>query len=394
MSAPYGVTTTGFNRKPQEQIQADIEARQRATISPDLDLSTESVFGQYNGIIAREFSLLWEGLEQVHNSNDPDKAEDFLLTAVAKLTGTKRRAATYSLVAMSINVDAGKTIEAGTHFVTTEAGDVRFTPVEDFTAPSSGLHANVIFRSEFTGPVEAASGSLEVIVTPVLGWNSATNPSGASPGKNVAEDPELREQREADLARAGSSTVRAIRQAVEDVEGVEVSGVLVFENTRSYPDENGLPGHSFEVVVWDGSPAAADNEDIAQAIQDNRGDGIGSHGSLSVTLPDANGNDESVKFSRATKRNIYVTFDLETAPGFSSSAFKTAIAKAANEAFGLGKDILRTRLIAFAWAQPNVENVIEASTTLGFSASPAGTSDLNIGTREIGRFETANIVVI
>jgi len=292
------------------------------------------------------------------------------------------------LVTMTLNIDAGTLLESGVHFVASSLdADVRFTPREDYTAAVSGGGQAVIFRAETAGPVEAGNGDLTVIATSVTGWNSATNPADATPGLPVDTNEVLRERREAQIAAAGSSTLRATRAAVVAV--ADVVDVLGFENVTSAVDGNGLPPHSIEMVVWDGG--LADDDAIALAIYDNRAGGIRAIGSESGTVTDDNGDDNVISFTRATERQIWVEYDLEVDGDFDAAAFKLAVATAADEAFTLGLEIRVSKIISIAEAQDHVLDV--AGWRLGFTTSPVGTANLPIGIREIGRFDTARIDV-
>jgi hypothetical protein len=395
MPTTYGVTPTGFVRKPQSVILAEIERDQLANISADWDISAESPNGQVNASIARQLSLIWELGETVYNSNDPDKAEDFLLTALCKLTGTERDPAQYSTVAMTLNIDEGTLLESGVNFVEDEDDTTsRWTPLEDYTSPSDGTHTGVIFRSENKGPFAAAGGKLTVISTPVTGWNSATNPGDATPGRNVAEDPELRADREAQIANAAGATVAGIKAALEKLVTVfPGSSVLAFENTTATADSNGLPANSFEMVVWDGSDDGTNvlADDIAKTIWKKKGSGARPYGSLSGNALDANGDTQPVGFSRSTVVPIYVAFELEVTDDFDSAAFRLAIATAADSVFTGSKDVLQSRLVALAWQQPNIENVVRVR--LDLTPAPVVENDIPIGIREIARFDTSRITV-
>jgi hypothetical protein len=384
----YGLTSTGFVRKPLEQILADIEARQRATIAEDLDQSTESIVGQLNGIYAREIALAWEALEDVHDSYDPDKAEDTALVNLAKLTGTEKRDASYSRVLETVNLDAGTELLSGAHFVASSVDpDIRFTPEEDYTAESSGSQ-EVWFRAEEKGEVLAADGALTVIATPVTGWNSATNDDDAIPGRPVDTNEILRERREAQIEAAGSVTLRSLVADVLEV--AEVQDVLPFENVGASLDANGLPPNSFELVVWDNGGLASD-DDIAKAIYANGHTGIRSFGSESGTATDENGDDVTEHFSRFTEKQVYLEFDLEVDGDFNLVVFESNVATAANEAFTGGVEVRVAKLSAIALAQDHVLDVV--AVRLGFSASPVGTTNLAIGIREIARFDTGRIDV-
>lgn len=383
----YGLTPTGFVRKPLEQILADIEARQRATIAEDLDQSTEGIVGQLNGIYAREIALAWEALEDVHDSYDPDKAEDTALVNLAKLTGTEKRDASYSTVTMTCNLDVGTELLSGTHFVASIVdADVRFTPQADYTAAGGGSQP-VPFRAENKGEVVAGNGDLTIIATPVTGWNSATNADDAIVGRPVDTNEVLRERREAQIESAGSATLRAIAADLRDL--TNVIDVLPFENVSSVTDGNGLPPHSFEMVIWD--QGLEDDDTIAQTIWDSGFTGIRSFGSESGTAEDENGDEQTVNFSRSTEMAVYLEFDLEVDADFNATVFKILLATAADEAFGVGDEVKVARLISLALAQDHVEDVV--AVRLGFAASPAGTVNLPIGIREISRYDTARIVV-
>src|SRR5690606_39481376 len=86
----FGMTPDGFVPMTETDILARIEADQRSEISDTLDVSDESLLGQLNRIYARHLGIAWEALETAYHGFDPDRAEDFLLTALAKLTGTVR----------------------------------------------------------------------------------------------------------------------------------------------------------------------------------------------------------------------------------------------------------------------------------------------------------------
>jgi hypothetical protein len=288
---------------------------------------------------------------------------------------------------MTVNLDIGTELLSGTHFVaSTVDADVRFTPEADYAAASGGSQP-VAFRAETKGEVAAGAGDLTIIATPVTGWNSATNGDGAIVGRPVDTNEILRERREAQVESAGSATLRAMAADVLDL--VEVIDVLPFENVTSVTDANGLPPHSFELVIWD--QGLEPNNTIAQTIWDSGFTGIRSYGAESGTAVDENGDDQTVNFSRATEMEVYLEFDLEVDDDFDDVAFKLALVAAADEAFGVGDEVRVAKLSAIALAQDHVIDVVEVR--LGFTASPVGTVNLPIGIREIARFETTRVDV-
>jgi uncharacterized phage protein gp47/JayE len=393
----YGSTPEGFLRKPVRQILADIEARQRATISPSLNLATDQPWGQNNGIFANELGIAWEILEVCYNAFDPDQTVDFLLTSLAKLTGTERRGASYSRVTATCTLAEGTTLESGVHFAALDDDPASlWTPEANFTAPSTGDH-EIVFRATVTGPVVAQAGTL-VISTSVFGWSAITNALAADPGRNVDTDDELRQRREEQLAATGSSTVDGIRADVLKVEGIETC--KVFENpTDSTVD--GMPPHSIEVLIYDGVIPSVDNDVIAQAIWDTKTGGAATIGSESGTALDADGVERIVNFSRPELVEIYVDIAVQlgksaeylTAGG--DESFAEFLAAQYTAMHPIGEDVRWRRVdsVAFQYSTPNTTIRDVTTFKLGTTASPTGTDNIVIGSRQLAVFDAARITV-
>lgn len=402
----YGVTSTGFVRKPQSVILSEIETSEIADIDPALDVSSDQPIGQLNGIMSSQFSELWELAESIYGATDRDKAEGDALVALAKLTGTAKNPAQYATCKVTIGWSGGAdTIVSGTHFISLDTDPtIRFTPIEDIAIAGAGTYTGQNFRAENTGPVTAATGHLTVIATPISGWDSATNTTDATGGKNADGDPELRTSMAAEAAATGSATVDALIADVlalnEEHAGEagfsEITVCAAFENVGDTVDANGLPPHSFEILVYDGASPGADNDNlIAQKIWDGKDQGIRTWGTSSGTAVDAQGNSQTVLFTRLTARNVYLTYDLDvdtTPPYVGDAQFKTDVAAAANTLYDKqGGTVVAARVSALAFDEAGVIDVV--SLKLGFTATPTGTANLSIGSREIARFDSSRIVV-
>lgn len=386
----YGVTPEGFNRPSVQVLISGFEARQRANVSQTLDLSTESIVGQVNGIFGDALGLVWEAVEAVHDGGDPDRAEDDQLISMAKITGTEQEGASPSQLegssAAVLTLSAGTVIQAGVHFAHVSGKpDVRFTPQADFTAPSDGDHL-VDFESENTGPVQAPAGTLTVIATPVVGWSAVNNPWDATLGRNIDDNARLRLRREQGLALSGSSGTDQIRADVLAV--TDVTSAQVFENWTETTDTSGLPGKSFQVVLWD--DAGADNDAIAQAIWNSKPGGIRSFGNESGTATDGNGDPQTVYFSRAVAVPIYISCTLTRKDGYVGDApFKLAVANALDAAMSTGDDVTE-------WDISDAAHGLGAKVgNIRFGTAPAPTTetDIPIGQLEIARFDTSRITV-
>lgn len=119
-----GLTAAGFERKRLPQIKAEIEAALKAQFGNDIDLRSESVFGQIVGVLALPISELWEEAENIYLAFDPDYAEGVSLDSLAALTGVVRIPATATVVTAVLFGDIGTTIPAGSTARTEETQDI------------------------------------------------------------------------------------------------------------------------------------------------------------------------------------------------------------------------------------------------------------------------------
>lgn len=386
MPAPYGVTPTGLSRPSVQEELAIVEAAQRANISPTLDVSTDSVLGQFNGILAQRTGIVWEALEAIHAGNDPDRAEDDQLISLSKITGTDQRGASKSQVPTNVTLEVGTVLQAGVHFAhVIGKPDVRFTPTVDFTAPSTGTFLRT-FEAETTGPILVSEGTLAVIATPVVGWGFVENTADATPGRDIDDNEDLRLRREQGLALSGSSGVDQIRADVLAVK--DVTSCQVFENYTDVTSDQALPPKSFQVVLWD--DAGADNDAVAQAIWVSKPGGIQPIGTETGTAIDKKGKPQAMRFSRAAAVLMWLEFDLTPQAGYvGAAAFKLAIATALDAAKGTGSAVAKWDLQDAAHGRgAKILNV-----RFGISPAPTADDEVPISQLSIARFDTSRILV-
>lgn len=174
------------------------------------------------------------------------------------------------------------------------------------------------------GPIEQLPSTIDSIATPILGWDSVTNPVTASTGSYRESDEELRARfRDSKFQRA-TNIIEALYSSLINTAGVEQ--VVIFENDTDEVDENGLPPHSFWTIVVGGV-----DTDIARAIWLNRPTGIRSQGSTSVDIVDSFGYVRTISFSRPRSVEFYVRLNITTNPQFPPQ----------------GEDLIKSRLHEF-----------------------------------------------
>lgn len=381
-----GLTTTGFQRPLQAEIIADIVSAERGTISTSLDVSESTVIGNLNALFGDQAAQYWEVLEEAVNGLDPENATDARLVALCLLTGIVRRGPQKGLCSCTVGLNAGVTFAPGALIAyTVNDPSNRWLNHATVTSTTAGNYS-AVFESEFTGPqAVAAAGTLTVLASPVTGWNTITNATDATPGTDQEDIETLRARREQSLALAGSGTVDAIRADVLQVAGV--LQCLVEENTTDATVGNLTP-HSFRAVVWDGSPAAASNDAIAQAIHNTRPAGIPALGSLSGTAVKSDGTTTMVAFARATEVPIYVSANITSAVGVASADVKAAIAAAMPTL--VGGDVVYHKLAGSVFIA-GVDDY--ASFTIGIAPASVGTISLVIISTQIATLDLTHIVL-
>lgn len=379
-----GLDEFGFTPKTLDEIRAEIENDLRTKISPLLDLSTESPAGQLVGIFSSKTRELWEQLAAIYASQSPDNAQGDALRNLALLTGTIQRPATPSVVFATVNLDAG-TYAAGAliaHVVGVPTA--RFKNSLEVVS-SGGVVTGVRFEAEETGPIRANAGTLTTIAEPVAGWNSITNPEDADLGSEIESDADLRWRREQDITRVGSATVNAIRSDILALE--DVVSCLVLENDTA-GTVDGISPFSIECIVFGG-----DDDEVANAIFLSKAATGSTSGNTERTVIDEMGIAHTIRFTRPSVIEIYISLDIlaltDRYPG--DNAVKEFLADFATSTYGVGADVVRSRLIAALFSLPGTLDVSELS--IGDAPAPTGDSNFPIGVRQIAEFDTSRIVV-
>lgn len=394
----YGVTPQGFRAMTVEEILEDLQNDAREVFGPDVLLASATPMGQFLGIMASKMRELWELAEAVYSAFDPDKASGEALTALAALTGTIRNRATRSTVQVEIEVGPG-TYGAG-ELVASVLGQpsVRFRnrdPITNATSETVVLQAT--FEAEETGPVAAPAGTLTVIATPVPGWVSVTNPADATLGRREERDSELRQRREDELTFAGGSSLEAIRVALARLPGM-VSATL-FENDSDATDSMGLPPHSFEAMVFDGTTdgSAISDETIGAALWDAKPAGIATYGNQSVVIQDSLGVDRTLHFSRPVVKEAFLIVELTADelkgwdPFQSPQLVKEALARWGDQNIVVGEPLRIASLYAPIFSVAGVVDVL--SIKAGFAPNPTDSVNLPADIRDLIDLDTARITV-
>jgi len=133
----FGVTSTGFNRKTNEDIISDLETAWKNEFGQDSDLSEDSPNSIIIGLIGGMSDSLWQVAEDTYNSLNVNTAEDVSLDNASSLTGTERKGASASTANVSFRGDNATSIPTNTQVKQSSTGLILKTLTDEFIAQGS-----------------------------------------------------------------------------------------------------------------------------------------------------------------------------------------------------------------------------------------------------------------
>lgn len=250
----------------------------------------------------------------------------------------------------------------------------------------SKVMKTVAVEATEAGPIEQAPNTITTIITPILGWDSVTNPQEASVGRYEETDEELRLRWRNTKFQFATNIVESLYSAIFSLEGV--SNAVIYENDTDVIDENGVLPHSFLTLVDGGL-----SSDVATAIWRNRPTGIRSQGNTSVDILDSFGYVRTINFSRPTEVQVYIEINLETNNRFPEDGehkIQEALISYIN-GLTINDDVVYSRLYT-----PINSVVGHQVNSLRIGTDPGNLGFSNIITNfdEIAKIQSANIVFV
>lgn len=383
----YGVNSTGFNRKTNDVLTTEIQAKvtDKLGITNFTNLSIVSIF---TNILIVLFTEVWETLEGVYHLMSPDNAfglnQDNLFASVNVPRLLPRKS---TVVLTLTNTNTSDLIIPSGQIVKQSANNVQWFTTEEVTIPaSSTITCNA--ESEFYGDYTASIGTIDTIVTPISGWSDVTNLSEALTGQAYETDAEYRLRKEKVLATSQGGILPSIKARIlNEIEGVTYCDGM--ENNTDYTDLNGLLPHSISLTIVGGADA-----DIAQLLADIKGNGINTNGSEEYTITDSQGNTRTVRWNRPDIIDIYVTYELDVSSSYDVS-FNDTIKDTLedySDTLSEGKDILRWQLESLIPMSMN-DNILDVSVKFAKTVTPTTNTAITITPTEKARILRSNIVI-
>jgi uncharacterized phage protein gp47/JayE len=242
--------------------------------------------------------------------------------------------------------------------------------------------------SEFYGEYVAPANTITVQLVPIFGITAVTNLKDMIVGRALETDDELRVRRYNSVGIIGASTYDSVLANIKNIEGV--TAAFIIENKTGYPDVDGRPSHSFELVVEGGDASV-----IAEVLWKYHPLGIQTWGDITRTTEAGH----VVQFSRPTTIYIRLSIDysLDTEEPFAatgSDGIKQA-ALAYGNTLQVGQDVIPQRFfggIYFSVTGVGSLVVRAAYSTDNVTYSAYQTTPIAITAKQHSNFEITRII--
>lgn len=385
--APY-VDETGLHIPTYNDIRDDLVSQARKIFGDDVYLEPDSMDYELISLFAEKINDTMYAAVLAYNNRSPVTAIGSGLDALVKINGIKRKAESYSTCVVTLTGAPGTVINNGL------VGDLSDNPWElptPITLPSNGI-LSVTAQCQEPGAITAAAHTLNKILTPTLGWITVNNSSPAITGLPLEQDTSLRSRQAISVANPSQTLLEGTIGGIASVSGV--TRHRVYENDTNIVDSLGLPPHSITAVVEGGT-----DQDVAEQVRIRKGIGGYTNGDVEVSVPNIYGISQTIRFYRPVYVDIFYNVTITKLPGYVEGTdvlIKEALVKFTNSS-NIGKDlILLGALGSVAALNSDLSNPSFSlnSLTAGKSAGSLGTTDIDIGYKEVPRGNVINITVV
>jgi uncharacterized phage protein gp47/JayE len=380
------LTDKGFTRDDLATILANMTT-DVLRIYPDASLDASTQDGQLLGVFSNAIDQLGQVVQAVYDSMSPSQATGVTLARIAEYNGIRIINGTQSQGTVSFIGNPQVTVPMNTQIQCTANGSLFYT-VADCILDTQGL-GSVGVLSELVGAISAPAGTLTKLMMPVYSVRSVTNTSDVLIGKDRETDQALRVRRSYSVATPSQSILEGIKGAVANI--AQVIQVETYENKTDLTDANGLPPHSFSVVVEGG-----DDNDIAAAIFLREPVGANQYGNTTVTVDDKYGNPHPITFLRPPVVSIFMRIELTTLYGWTDdliAQMQTNIVEWSQANWLIGVPVVTSQLyipINAVGTSFAVSRILIGTT----AQSLAVVEMIPIAFKEIAKTNTASITIV
>ncbi len=301
------IDATGIHRPTLQECVDWIQAQYKGVFGQDVYIDPDSQDGQHLGIFAQAYHDGNGMAVSVYNSFSPSTAQGAGLDSVIKINGITRNEPTYSTAVVTIAGVVGTTITNGQ--VMDEQGYVWDLPASVVIPASGEIDVSAVCTT--IGAIAAPIGTINIILTPTVGWQTVDNTTAAGQGAPVETDGQVRIRQAFSASLPAKGTLKALEAGIAD--NPQITRYRVYENNHPGDDPiYGIPGYSVAVVTEGGMPGA-----IANIIYAKKGTGVRTYGTTKITLEaDDAGITHDVYYSPLVDVNISVFMQIVALQGF------------------------------------------------------------------------------
>ena len=307
------VDDTGISAPAVEDVLTSLQTSYANIFGQDTYLGSDSQDGQWLGILTQIINDGNQADIAVFNDYSPTTAFGSGLSSVVKINGLQRDVATNSTCPITLVGQSGVVVDSGVVGDNLNLGTTWALPGGLIIPPGGQITATATCQQQ--GAVNAGPNSLTVILTPVLGWQTATNGlSTATPGAPVETDAALRQRQSISTSLPAQTPLESVVAQVENVSGVQRVRPYQNDQTTTVVIDsfaNTLSGHSIALVVQGGSAVA-----VATAIALKKTPGTTTQGTTTETIFDSNGVPNIINFYVVTLVQIDVVINITPLANF------------------------------------------------------------------------------
>lgn len=315
---PPSFGPVGFTSPEELAILAGVIADMNVAFGGNLNTDVSTPQGQWAtslaAVIGASNDLFVDFTAQV----DPAFSSGRMQDAIARIYYLTRRGATPTTVTARCSGATGVTI--------TQGALARATDGTIYAALSAGLIATIgyvdlQFAALTPGPIDLPIGALSTIYRTIPGWDSVTNLTAGTTGRDEETREQLEDRRALSVASNATGILPAVRGSVLAVSGV-VDAYVTENETGTAATIGGvlIAAHSLYVGVQGGS-----DQDVATAIWLKKPPGCNYTGTTSIVISDTNSGyltppTYTVKFERVIGTPVNFDVTLATGPGVPGDA--------------------------------------------------------------------------
>lgn len=393
----YGMTSTGFKPKRLRDLLDETMADIRAITDEDgqavfINEKDDSIIGQFNAIVCEQLADCWQQAYAASTQFDPLNAFGVALRSLVQLNGIVPAYGSATKINVTLSGTSGTVVPAGSQISDVNANTI-FSLNSDVIIGSAGTGTGVATCNTL-GEINPANNTIIQILTPVYGWHNVTNTSVAVLGDDPETDNQLHIKQQRETSNTSYSQVDALYAGITNLAGVDY--VRIYQNWTLETDDKGIPAKTIAAVVDGGDTDAIANVMWLKAPMLSNYAGNLEH---PVTMFDRFGLAYQITFYRPEKVPVYIDLDITITdasiyPADAYDQIKQNIIDYA--AYGLnssngfppGSPVIYSRLYTPINEVPGFKiNHLY----IGTSASPTGTSDLEMSWLQVAEFTADNI---